>query len=102
MVAGDGLRPPEPHPASAANPNFNAYYVGAPVTLEIGFENYLPTEVVGYLRGLERYDSHPTHPPRSANPFVCNNVDSPETAKLAKTTVRSVASCHGARKFASR
>lgn len=38
--------------------DFKPYAIGAPVTLEIGFKNYLPAEVLGYLRGVERYDSH--------------------------------------------
>jgi D-amino peptidase len=38
--------------------DFKPYAVGAPVTLEIGFKHYLPAEVLGYLRGVERFDSH--------------------------------------------
>jgi D-amino peptidase len=35
-----------------------AYTVTKPVTLELSFKNYMPAEVLGYLRSVERVDSH--------------------------------------------
>ncbi|MGO9932701.1 MAG: M55 family metallopeptidase [Steroidobacteraceae bacterium] len=36
----------------------HAYVVAKPVTLELSFKNYMPAEVLGYLRSVERVDSH--------------------------------------------
>jgi D-amino peptidase len=38
--------------------DFKPYRVTAPVTLEIAFKNYRPVELLGWLRGVERIDSH--------------------------------------------
>jgi D-amino peptidase len=38
--------------------DFKPYRVSAPVTLDIGFKNYRPVELLGWLRGVERVDSH--------------------------------------------
>jgi D-amino peptidase len=34
------------------------YRITHPVTLELSFKNYLPAEVLTYLRSVERVDSH--------------------------------------------
>jgi len=39
-------------------PNFKAYVVKTPVTLEISFKNYTPPEMLSYLRSVQRVDSH--------------------------------------------
>jgi D-amino peptidase len=38
--------------------DFKPYTVKAPVTLEITFKNYMPAEVLSYLRTVQRVDSH--------------------------------------------
>ena len=38
--------------------DFKPYKLTAPVTLEISFKNYMPAEVLSYLRIVERVDSH--------------------------------------------
>lgn len=38
--------------------DFKPYRVKTPVTLEIGFKHYRPVELLGYLKGVERIDSH--------------------------------------------
>jgi len=38
--------------------DFKPYAIKAPVTIEIGFKNYRPVEVLSLLRGVERIDSH--------------------------------------------
>jgi len=35
-----------------------ATIVAKPITLELTFKNYMPAEVLGYLRSVERVDSH--------------------------------------------
>jgi D-amino peptidase len=37
---------------------FKAYTVTSPVTLDVSFKHYLPSEVLSYLRGVERLDAH--------------------------------------------
>jgi D-amino peptidase len=37
---------------------FKPYIVKAPITLDISFKNYLPAEVLSYLRTVQRVDSH--------------------------------------------
>jgi D-amino peptidase len=37
---------------------FKPYVLKAPITLEISFKNYLPAEVLSYLRAVQRVDSH--------------------------------------------
>jgi len=44
--------------ALARRKDFKPYRVTAPVTLEMGFKNYRPVELLGWLRGVERIDSH--------------------------------------------
>lgn len=38
--------------------DFKPYRLTAPVTLDMGFKNYRPVELLGWLRGVERIDSH--------------------------------------------
>jgi len=38
--------------------DFKPYLIGTPVSLEVGFKNYRPVEILSYLRGVERTDSH--------------------------------------------
>jgi D-amino peptidase len=38
--------------------DFKPFRVSTPVTLEISFKNYQPAEILAYLRGVERLDSH--------------------------------------------
>jgi D-amino peptidase len=38
--------------------SFKPYVISTPVTLEITFKNYTPAEVLSYLRGVQRVDSH--------------------------------------------
>ena len=38
--------------------DFKPYRLSAPVTMEIAFKNYRPVELLGWLRGVERIDSH--------------------------------------------
>jgi D-amino peptidase len=38
--------------------DFKPYVIKTPVTLEITFKNYMPAEVLSYLRAVERVDSH--------------------------------------------
>ncbi|PWT92815.1 MAG: aminopeptidase [Proteobacteria bacterium] len=38
--------------------DFKPYVVKTPVTLEITFKNYMPAEVLSYLRTVQRVDSH--------------------------------------------
>jgi D-amino peptidase len=38
--------------------DFRPYIVKAPITLDISFKNYLPAEVLSYLRAVQRVDSH--------------------------------------------
>jgi D-amino peptidase len=38
--------------------DFKPYVVKTPVTLEITFKNYMPAEILSYLRAVERMDSH--------------------------------------------
>jgi D-amino peptidase len=37
---------------------FKPYVVKTPVTLEISFKNYMPAEMISYLRTVQRIDSH--------------------------------------------
>ncbi len=37
---------------------FKPYVMKSPATLEVSFKNYLPAEVLSYLRGVDRVDSH--------------------------------------------
>jgi D-amino peptidase len=37
---------------------FKPYVVKTPVTLEISFKNYMPAEMISYLRAVQRVDSH--------------------------------------------
>jgi D-amino peptidase len=37
---------------------FKPYVVKTPVTLEITFKNYMPAEMISYLRSVQRVDSH--------------------------------------------
>jgi D-amino peptidase len=37
---------------------FKPYVIKTPVTLEITFKNYMPAELLGYLRIVQRVDSH--------------------------------------------
>jgi D-amino peptidase len=37
---------------------FKSYVVKTPVTLEISFKNYMPAEMISYLRTVQRIDSH--------------------------------------------
>jgi D-amino peptidase len=38
--------------------DFKPFVVAAPVTVDISFKNYLPAEVLAYLRAVERTDAH--------------------------------------------
>jgi D-amino peptidase len=38
--------------------DFKPYVIKTPVTLEITFKNYTPAELLGYLRAVQRVDSH--------------------------------------------
>lgn len=38
--------------------DFQPYVVKTPVTLEISFKNYMPAEMISYLRAVQRVDSH--------------------------------------------
>src|SRR5213080_3558553 len=38
--------------------DFKPYAIKTPVTLEISFKNYMPAQMLGYLRSVERVDSH--------------------------------------------
>jgi D-amino peptidase len=38
--------------------DFQPYVVKTPVTLEISFKNYMPAEMISYLRAVKRVDSH--------------------------------------------
>jgi D-amino peptidase len=38
--------------------DFKPYKLPSPVTLEISFKNYMPAEVLAYLRTIQRVDSH--------------------------------------------
>jgi len=38
--------------------DFRPFRLEGPVTLDIGFKNYMPAEVAAYLPGVERVDSH--------------------------------------------
>jgi D-amino peptidase len=38
--------------------DFKPYVVKSPVTLEISFKNYMPAEMISYLRSVQRVDSH--------------------------------------------
>ena len=38
--------------------SFKPYKLASPVTLDLRFKNYLPAEVLSYLPGVERTDSH--------------------------------------------
>lgn len=42
----------------AGRSKMKPYVVGKPVTLEVSFKHYLVSEVLSYLRGVERVDSH--------------------------------------------
>lgn len=44
--------------ALARRQDFKPYRLQAPVTLEMAFKNYRPVELLGWLRGVERIDSH--------------------------------------------
>ncbi|HEV8146735.1 MAG TPA: M55 family metallopeptidase [Bryobacteraceae bacterium] len=44
--------------AVARRADFKPYRVSSPVTLEVSFKHYRPVELLGYLRGVERIDSH--------------------------------------------
>jgi D-amino peptidase len=37
--------------------DFRAYVITTPITVEVGFQSYRPTELLGYLRGIERSDA---------------------------------------------
>jgi len=34
------------------------YKIARPLSLEVSFKNYRPVELLGYLAGIERIDSH--------------------------------------------
>jgi D-amino peptidase len=38
--------------------DFKPYKLASPVTIEISFKNYMPAEVLTYLRAIQRVDSH--------------------------------------------
>jgi D-amino peptidase len=38
--------------------DFRPYLIKTPVTLEITFKNYMPAEMISYLRSVQRVDSH--------------------------------------------
>ena len=38
--------------------DFKPYAIKTPVTLEISFKNYMPAQMLGYLRSVQRVDSH--------------------------------------------
>lgn len=38
--------------------DFEPYRLDGPVTLELSFKNYMPAEILSYLRGVDRADSH--------------------------------------------
>jgi D-amino peptidase len=38
--------------------DFKPYVIKTPVTLEISFKNYMPAEMISYLRTVQRVDSH--------------------------------------------
>ena len=38
--------------------DFKPYAIKAPVTLEISFKNYMPAQMISYLRSVQRVDSH--------------------------------------------
>jgi D-amino peptidase len=38
--------------------DFKPYIVKTPITLEMTFKNYTPAEILSYLRGVQRVDSH--------------------------------------------
>src|SRR6266852_2794338 len=38
--------------------DFKPYILKTPITLELSFKNYLPAEVLSYLRTVQRVDSH--------------------------------------------
>ena len=38
--------------------DFKPYVIKAPVTLEISFKNYMPAQMLSYLRSVQRVDSH--------------------------------------------
>jgi len=38
--------------------DFKPYVVKTPITLEISFKNYMPAEMISYLRSVQRVDSH--------------------------------------------
>lgn len=44
--------------AVARRGDFKPYRVTSPVTLEVSFKHYRPVELLGWLRGVERIDSH--------------------------------------------
>jgi D-amino peptidase len=44
--------------AVARRGDFKPYRLSSPVTLEVSFKHYRPVELLGYLRGVERVDSH--------------------------------------------
>jgi D-amino peptidase len=52
----------------------HAYMVTKPVTLELSFKNYMPAEVLSYLRAVDRVDSHTIrfvgHDMREAADFI--------------------------------
>lgn len=44
--------------AFARRAEFKAYKLTSPVTIDISFKNYMPAEVLAYLRTIQRVDSH--------------------------------------------
>ena len=44
--------------AMARRRDFRPYRLEGPVSLEISFKNYTPAELLAYLPGVERVDSH--------------------------------------------
>jgi D-amino peptidase len=44
--------------ALARRKDFKPYRAPSPVTVDITFKNYLPVEILSYLRSIERTDSH--------------------------------------------
>ncbi len=44
--------------AMARIKDFRPYRIEGPITVEVGFKHYTPVEILSYLRGIERTDSH--------------------------------------------
>ena len=44
--------------ALSRRPEFKPFVIKTPIAFEVTFKNYMPAEVLAYLRGVERVDSH--------------------------------------------